>query len=292
MATATDVRITKAGARGDVYVLSAGGILVPAGGTRGAGKVLTDQASGDPVWATPGGGGGGGGTPLYDWWDPFIPDASPHADADEFDDPASLSDFTGIYTGDTGVVSDIATTAARGMYFEAPSVDYRIRSRMKAIVAGDCTYHTAVAIGAQTAGSSRLVHGGLLLANGVTAAAGSQGGAFIGKDSGGFTVLRRLGWNNYGNDASGAAADTSEYAYPISFLRLRRVSTTYYMAVSQNGESNWVERQITVGFTPTHIGLGFQNYGAAGVASMTCYYFRPYATGTQYKTGASRTVTG
>jgi hypothetical protein len=61
--------------------------------------------------------------------------------------------------------------------------------------------------------------------------------------------------------------------------------------VSPNGENNWIERQISVGFTPTHIGLAMQNYGAVGTATMTAYYFRPYATGTQYKTGGARTVT-
>jgi hypothetical protein len=243
------------------------------------------------------GGGGSTLTAQYSAWDPFVPDTSPHADTDEFDDSATISDWTGIYTGDASVVNDIATTAERGMYFEAPSVQYRLRSRMKAIIAGDFTIHTAIAIGGRAPPANTIIGGGILLANGTTAAAGSQTAAIVarhGSFTSGALKAYRLTWANYGNDATSAAADSDEWAADIAFLRVRRVSTTYYMAVSPNGENEWAERSITLlgGFTPTHVGLTFQNYGGVGTASMLAYYFRVYATGTQYKTGSARTVYG
>jgi hypothetical protein len=48
-----DLEIIKDGALGDMYYRSASGLLVPVGGTRGNGNVITDQTSGVPVWAPP-----------------------------------------------------------------------------------------------------------------------------------------------------------------------------------------------------------------------------------------------
>jgi hypothetical protein len=48
-----DLKRYAQGALGDVFYRSASGLLVPIGGTRGAGNIITDQGSGIPIWAAP-----------------------------------------------------------------------------------------------------------------------------------------------------------------------------------------------------------------------------------------------
>jgi hypothetical protein len=250
----------------------------------------------DGVLATPSG-GGGGGTLLYSSiWDPFIPDASPHTLNDEFESAATISNWTGVYTGDVGVISDIATSSVKGMYFEAPTVQYRLRAYMKSLggYTGDFTVHTCVVLNAHNPAASTITAAGILLADGVTAGAGNQSGHAVARansSSAGILTAGRFGWSNYGNNATGAVYDNADYGHSISFLRFRRVSGVYYRAISPNGENDWAE--ISIGLspaiaTPTHVGLFFQNYGGISNNSATLKYFRFYTTGTQYKTGASR----
>jgi hypothetical protein len=229
-------------------------------------------------------------------WDPFIPDASPHALNDEFESSATISNWTGVYTGDVGVISDIATSSVKGMYFEAPTVQYRLRAYMKSLggYTGDFTVHTCVVLNAHNPAASTITAAGILLADGVTAGAGNQSGHAVARansSSAGILTAGRFGWSNYGNNATGAVYDNADYGHSISFLRFRRVSGVYYRAISPNGENDWAE--ISIGLspaiaTPTHVGLFFQNYGGISNNSATLKYFRFYTTGTQYKTGASR----
>jgi hypothetical protein len=250
----------------------------------------------DGTLATPSGGGGGGSLLYSSIWDPFIPDASPHALNDEFESSATISNWTGVYTGDVGVISDIATSSVKGMYFEAPTVQYRLRAYMKSLggYTGDFTVHTCVVLNAHNPAASTITAAGILLADGVTAGAGNQSGHAVARansSSAGILTAGRFGWSNYGNNATGAVYDNADYGHSISFLRFRRVSGVYYRAISPNGENDWAE--ISIGLspaiaTPTHVGLFFQNYGGISNNSATLKYFRFYTTGTQYKTGASR----
>lgn len=234
---------------------------------------------------------GGAGTPLYTIWDPFIPDTSPHADTDEFTSSSTISNWTGIYTGDAGVTSDIATTVRAGLYTVAPSVAYRFRARMKAVISGDFTYHTCVAQTSLANGDNAFA--GLILADGTTAGAGSQTAAAISRNNGSHLIGGKLTWATYGNAPTSALYSAGRVipdAHNV-FIRLRRVSGVYFIAFSPDGENYTEEQTITMlsSFTPTHVGLFLNSY--SGLASTCTFrFFRAYATGTQYKTGALRTV--
>lgn len=237
--------------------------------------------------------GGTIGAIIRTTWDPFIPDTVPHALTDEFDDPASLADWSQVYTGDAGVVCDIASTVSKGLYIEAPSVFARFRSLMKAIPAGDFTIHTAITNALLTPTSAVAAFHGIMIADGVTAGAGNQTMASIKKAQNGGLTMSRLTWGKYGDDATSAAEGTADWvnSTPI-FLRVRRVSGAFFMAFSDDGQI-WYETALALlgAMTPTHIGLALNNY-AGGIARARFHYFRVYATGTQYKTGAVRNVMG
>ncbi len=226
----------------------------------------------------------------YQIWDPFLPDAAPHADTDEFT-ANTIANWTGVYTGDASVVSDIATTVRAGMYTFAPSVTYRFRSRMKAIISGDFTYHTCVACTSLASGDNAFA--GIVLADGVTAGAGSQTAAVVTRNNSAILQAGKLTWATYGNAATSAAFSQGR-AIPDThnvFIRVRRVSGVYLIAFSLDGENYTEEQTITMlsGFTPTHVGLWLNSY--AGLASVVTFrFFRVYATGTQMKTGGLRTI--
>jgi hypothetical protein len=75
-------------------------------------------------------------------------------------------------------VSDIATTVRAGMYFLAPTVAYRLRARMKAVISGDFTYHACIVPTSIPTGDNSFA--GILLADGTTAGSGiaDSGGDF------------------------------------------------------------------------------------------------------------------
>lgn len=237
----------------------------------------------------------------YTIWDPLVPDSSPHVLTDEFTDPASMTNWTGVYTGDAGVINDIATTTSRGMHFELPSTGgptYRFRARMKAILAGDFTIHTAIATAMSVPSGSGAATAGIILADGVTPGAGKLTMAAVARansTSSYHPAFVRVTWANYGNDPTSAVIDQWEVTdpSPLVFMRLRRVGANYFQAFSKDGEE-WVEQSMTLlsGLTPTHFGLAGNNYVSSGVSKFNFRYFRVYATGTQYLTGGLRTIYG
>jgi hypothetical protein len=236
-----------------------------------------------------GGGGGGGGTTLYSIWDPMVPDGSPHTLTDEFTSSASLSSWSAIYTGDSGVVVDIDTTVPGACYMEMPSQLYRMRSLIKALPAGDFAAFTMLAHQSQIGDAS---FAGLLLSSTATAGAGDQNVMAAGYANGARRGFYLVSWDNFGNDAAGAGVSSSTHSdtAPSAYLGFRRVGSTYYRGWSHDGLLwNWAT--FTPNGTPAYIGISGQNY-SGNPAYYAFHFFRFYTDGSKLRTGALRNVLG
>jgi hypothetical protein len=233
------------------------------------------------------------GTPTvqYTRWDPFVPDASPHALNEEFTG-TSLANFTSIYiAGESGVTVDANTTMPGWVWFElAVPQNYRFRSLMKALP-GDTNWTIHTAMMSAHKGTDGF-WGGLGLANGVTPNAGQQ--MTIGTQAHSDVYRRsRVQWDGYGNTVTGASGSTFGAAAPLTFLRWRKQAGTLYMGWSTDPQGQlWYEESTTQYVaTQTHFGLMIDNYTGAGVRAAFAY-LRYYPIGTQLTTGASVSVYG
>lgn len=224
-------------------------------------------------------------------WDPFIPDTSPHALTDEFTSN-TVANYSTVNTGDVGVSFDFATTMRKGLYLVVPSIQYKWKCFLKALPAGDFTIHVAVRA-AVLAPSGTVSLGGALLSSTNTTNSGSQMGALLGQADG-VRAGVRVGWSNFGQTATGATFDNRlGPSAGVMFSRIRRVSTTYSWAFSTDPQQEVWTPEVTgaPAATPAYFGVGALNYGGNDNA-FGFLYMRYYATGTQLKTGALRTVYG
>jgi hypothetical protein len=238
---------------------------------------------------TAGSGGGGGGS-AYPEWDPFVVPGSPHADNDEFDNSATMSNWTAVYNTDTGLTIDINTTVPGSLFYNIPSTQYKLRSLLKTIPGTDFAVYTAVNLGTQIPAGGLLCDAGLIITDGTTAGAGKQTALAIGNNGSAQPAAGLLTWAKFGFDATSAAFSGSlPCDNGIVFLRIRRNSGVYTFGSSYDGVI-WRERVETLltGLTPTNIGLFAQNYGV-NVASVRFLFYRMYAvTATQqHRTGAA-----
>ncbi len=230
---------------------------------------------------------GGGGSALYTRWDELIPDVTPHADTDEFTSN-TVANYTTIYNADSGVVVDFNSTIPGSLYMEATSNTYHIKGLVKALPAGDFTIHTRVRLHPAQLADAQAV--GIVLSTNNTAGAGSQTIYGIGTENAGWKGYM-WSWNQWGNTATGNTNTKPAMAYTgFAQIRVRRVSTTYYYAIKVDG-GPWYETTFApcFGSAPAYWGVGLLNYSGA-LAKADFQYLRFYATGTQYETGAVRSV--
>lgn len=244
-------------------------------------------------WAIPiasaggAGSGGGSGTALYSKWDPFVPDSTPHTLNAEFDS-SSLAAFTIVNSRGT---LDANTSAPGKLLSHIASQQYRFVALLQALP-GDTnwTVHTHVNV-ATNHSSATVAVAGIVISDTNTTNTGKQTTAAYGS-VGDVPRPVKLTWDNFGETASGAGSTSWYLGGGHCFIRFRKQSGTYYAAWSVDGVT-WFENVITIygGITPAYIGPYTQNYTGAD-SEFTFDYFRYYANGTQYLTGALIDVIG
>lgn len=222
------------------------------------------------LFAAQQGGGGSGG------WDPDKPPASPGALDDEFSDNSlnvawSEYDPEGKTTwteGDGGAKATIVTTATdnhNGIY--------------KTLPAGAFT--AIIKVATLSLEAHRIVAGIALWEN----PAGNNKMAMIDIDRDGtanfVTRLEMVEFTNHTTYSSHKIALTTIGYSEQVYLRLRRTGTNYYAEFSFNGlgwRSLNAGAAVTLGFTPTAIGLDVNNLNSGVTISVIYPFFRYIAS--------------
>jgi hypothetical protein len=255
------------------------GVLAP-GNTGNTGNSGNAGSTGSTGITGPTGVGGAGD--QFTYWDPDKPPTSPSAYDDEFEVAGAISGlWTTVNWASASATPDVNTTTPGCLFIKATNTVPDICA-LQAIPTGDFTIITKVDQAIQS--SSPTYAGGLILANGTTAGAGTQTVLEIGVYStqGGFA-----GAYANTNFTTGGALIANGYNSKAKYVRIRRSSTTYYWGWSQDGKT-WIESSSSLGYTPTYFGV-FTNFVGTGTFATSFEFFRywPSATATL---GGTRTI--
>lgn len=217
------------------------------------------------------GGGSGGGTRTY--FEIDTPESSPSALDEEFD--SSIGTWTDV---NLGTATQNITTKPGALFVSLPgSFGSTCFAKLKALPAGDFTVITGLDI---TTKHSNYQYAGLIMSNSAVSGSGSQSFFAIVSES----AQLKMYHQNFANWAYSSNGNiTGEVpnfqGLPMRFLRITRSGSTYLAGASPDG-SVWLQWGLTVGFTPTHIGLAFNNSGSLGLQT-TMPFFRYAASATK-----------
>lgn len=210
--------------------------------------------------AAPTGGGGG----LPDIYMPDVPPATPHANDDEF----ASGSLDGAWTEfDPGAVQTVTVGDYGLKIVQTGSGSFKAGGIVKAVPAGDFTVYARVALVATKANYTAI---GLLLmqdvASPTTADLRTHALLFDGT-----STIRMSDWSDYQNVTSDHG--TTDWDASHAYLRIRRISSTYYFDVSSDGVS-WQQHYTTasLGITPVDIGVFMHTSTSETVTGYVQFY--------------------
>ena len=247
------------------------GVGVPAGGATGQTLVKLSATDFDTGWADVSSSGGSGGHVFH----PDAPFSSPSALDDNFEQTSLLSKWTKVNFDSTTPAHtwDIATTRIKQLFSQLAggSAGDTQRAILQSLPSGDFTVWTKLV----TDLAANYQSAGLILSSTNTAGSGSQvTGCSEYFSSAQFLAESYTNFNSYGSTLC-SFSKTSQMVY----LRFRRSGTTYYFGYSYDGEV-WVESTMSVGFTPSYVGLTIKNNNSTTAIKTAFKFFRykPSAT--------------
>lgn len=242
------------------------GVLAP--GNTG----MTGNTGATGVGGVTGATGSGGAGDQFTYWNADAVPVSPSSYDDEFEGSGLDAKWTKVNWDSASPLHsyDVHTTMLSRLYSSNAPNGAVQRAILQAVPAGDFTIWTKVFIFA----SDGFPAVGLILTDGTTAGAGNQQ-TFV-KYGSGYGMLSRT-ITNFNTDGSYSnwtpVNDTDTTRAREFYIRVRRSGSTYYFSWSPNGQ--WWEREetITVGFTPSHMGLvTYKNGGSAPIYSFFDYF--------------------
>jgi hypothetical protein len=221
---------------------------------------------------------------TFGYWDWDKAPEDPSALDDEFNGVALDAKWTQVnWSGLAAHAVNDRKQSALWLQSETPATTL-LRSILQPLPSGDFTAFTRVVWGQWT---EDYFNQELILTDGTSDGSGSQAVLSIGQD-GGLNVLAQeyTDFDTYDSDLVSAVA----WLLPYAVLRLMRIDSDYFFAVSEDGATWRALGSSGLSFTPTHIGL-FVNHergtASAVETSFEFFRFRPVATAT---TGELRVV--
>lgn len=224
-----------------------------------AGDILVATDSNAARWESP------SATALpIEVWEPRAKPSSAHADDNEFD--SSIADFTdwdhGAYLTNT-----LDTTSKRLVIDGTGNATTRLGGMYKAVPAGG-EYSIVSQVAMESESASSLTVGIMLLQG--TGSTDDVRVAYI--QNQGLTTIPTVGGATFAA-YNGAASALSAVSAPCSWIRLRVNGTTVATDWSVEGIT-WLQiSSVTIGFTPTHMGV-FTNVQVATAGRGFFYCFR------------------
>lgn len=245
----------------------------------------------DPTYAPGSGGGGGGGSAsLAGYASPSTSvapqgtltvthpnDVSPgrrrvvtvyqnlKPTGDDFLATSFVSNLASVNATASGAAYDLNTTTAGNLRWSVPagsSIEYGI---VEAFPYGTADF-TAVLKGKASAFPGNYCGFGIILSDVNTNTTGNQMAARIGYNGG--TIWQRI---SYGGSTFGSGSQqpfgsaTTFTAGTYYYIRLRRLSGTYYMAWSSDGVTWNNEQSFTLSFTANYIGITVENVSGSAI---------------------------
>jgi hypothetical protein len=221
-----------------------------------------------------------GATTTFTYYDPDKPPTSPSSLDDEFDGSSIDAKWTQVNFGSVAAFN-VNNTKPSGLWAKpGAAAGGLFLGLVQAIPAGDFT------LVAKITHSASLGWAGLLLTDNNTGSAGNQATALFYRSSGlqFRAVYRHTSWSAF------SAILLGDIVHPnFGYIRWRRSGTSYFAAWSVDGRS-WADNAITLGFTPTFLGIVF-NAGGSGETEVSYDWVR-YAASSTALFGGLRTVTG